>query len=260
MLRKSNQTKDKFFSILGHDLMGPITSIIGLLNLIQRKKMSEEKKSRYIHTVSNELKEIEKLLENLLLWSRSQRGLIRFEPGQCQMREASQEAISIYQSHINTKQIEVVDLIDKNMTVYADENMLKTIMRNLISNAIKFTPLKGKIEIGAITKTESTYAEIWVKDYGIGMKPEIANQLFTFESRTTTKGTNDEKGSGLGLTLCKEFVDKHKGNIWAKSTLNQGSTFTFTIPHNLLLEPYSCPSPEQKLFEPLWVFWGSSLI
>jgi len=169
-----------------------------------------------------------RLLENLLEWAKIQRGLVHFEPGLLVLRQIVEESLIGIREPAQNKGIEITYDIPDNLKVFADSNILQTIIRNLVSNAMKFTPKGGKISVSAKT-TGDKGVEISVKDTGIGMKPEMIDNLFRLDVKTNREGTEGEPSSGLGLLLCKEFVEKHGGKIWVESEVGKGSTFHFTL-------------------------------
>jgi len=171
-----------------------------------------------------------RLLENLLEWSRIGQGLIPFSPETVSLRPLLIESLTSVKELARIKEIEITNTIPEDLTVFADGNILKTIFRNLVSNAIKFTPRGGNIHLSAKNTFENC-VEISVKDSGIGMDPGIIGNLFRIDSRTGREGTEGEPSTGLGLILCKEFVEKHGGKIWAESIAGNGSTFYFTLNH-----------------------------
>jgi PAS domain S-box-containing protein len=225
-------TKDKFFSIIAHDLKNPFNSLIGLSQLLVHgfDRMSTEK-IKYFH---KNLYQISKngyeLLINLLEWSRSQRGSIKFNPEKQDLNILTKETFSLFSSKASQKEISLVNNIGSNSFVFADKNMLKTIFRNLVSNALKFTDRGGAIEI--TEKIIDGFLEISIRDTGIGIEPENVKKLFKLGENYTTSGTEEESGTGLGLILCEEFVTKHGGEIWIESKLGFGSKFIFTLPIN----------------------------
>ena len=169
-----------------------------------------------------------RLLENLLEWANSQRGKIVFNPVIINLRELFNEEFSMLNEMAMEKSIELKSSFSDNLTISADKNMIKTILRNLISNAIKFTNKNGKVEVKADSMNDRV--EISVSDNGIGMKDETIAKLFKLDANISTYGTENEKGTGLGLFLCKEFVEKHGGKIWVESESGKGSTFKFILP------------------------------
>jgi signal transduction histidine kinase len=169
-----------------------------------------------------------RLLENLLEWANSQRGKISFTPVPLDLHELLDEEFSVLSELASGKNIELKNSIKNNMTIMADKNMIKTILRNLISNAIKFTHKNGRVEVMAAVDTKEV--EISVQDNGIGMSKETMAKLFRLDGNLSTRGTENEKGTGLGLFLCKEFVEKHGGKIWVESEQGKGSIFKIVLP------------------------------
>jgi signal transduction histidine kinase len=170
------------------------------------------------------------LLENLLEWSRTQRGAIPYNPEKVDLCQLTNDILKLSKSSAEKKHIELINNVHPSSTVFADVNMTNTLIRNLISNAIKFTPDDGKIEVGTKDINSADYIAIYIKDSGLGISKETQEKLFRIDSHVTTLGTNKETGTGLGLILCKEFVDSHSGKIWVESELGQGCTFFFTLP------------------------------
>ena len=226
-----NATKDKLFSIIAHDLRSPFNSITGLselLNYSADDKDFEEVKSlaEMIHTSSQSALI---LLDNLLNWARSQTGQIKFNPETLELKPIIEELFELLKPTAALKHISLNHDSSIETEIYADENMLKTVLRNLISNAIKFTETNGKIDI--FSKNLDNQVETTVSDDGVGMNKGAQDQLFKLDISLITSGTTNEKGSGLGLLLCKEFVEKHGGRIWVKSDPGKGSAFTFSLPY-----------------------------
>ena len=168
------------------------------------------------------------MLENLLEWANSQRGKIPFNPGSLRLKDLVIEEFSLVNDMAVDKNIELRSSIPEEMTVFADKDMIKTVLRNLLSNAIKFTYRNGKVKLQAAVVNGGV--EISISDTGIGMTNEILTKLFRIDANLSTRGTEDEKGTGLGLFLCKEFVGKHGGKIWAESESGKGSTFKLFLP------------------------------
>ena len=249
-LRKLNDTKDKFFSIISHDLRGPFSTMLGFSKLLDEKydNYDTEQKKKFISVLNNDIKNTYKLLENLLQWSRSQRNSIDFKPANHNIYLLLSDIIILLNNMAEKKSITIINNLPKDKFVFADKDMFETVLRNLITNAIKFTKKGGIIEIGCVEtrhqlisgdaalslyqKTDSKIVELYVKDNGVGMNKEKQNNLFTISKNISTHGTENESGTGLGLLLCKEFVEKHEGNIWVESEEEKGSTFYFTIPRN----------------------------
>ena len=229
-LTESNATKDKFFSIIAHDLKSPFNSILGLTDaLIQDFKNLDEKRiDGLLNTIKNSSERAFELLENLLTWANSQTGRIEYTPEMINLRQTINETISLLEDQATSKYIHLSSPALEDCIAFCDKQMIQTVLRNLVSNAIKFTPPNGDVVI-AITSTDHFY-EISVKDTGIGIAKEDIPKLFRIESKYSTRGTADEKGTGLGLILCKEFVEKHGGKIWVESEEGKGSAFYFTLP------------------------------
>ncbi|WP_456462316.1 ATP-binding protein [Lutibacter sp.] len=229
-LRLINKTKDKFFSIIAHDLKNPFNSIKGFTELMieNSKDYDEDKKLKFLKIIKGSTLKASSLLNNLLIWANSQSGDLEFNPQKVELIQVVSNVISLLEIQAINKDIKIIDNIEKNLFVLADRNMLATILRNLISNAIKFTNQNGKIEISAIKK--EIFVEISVKDNGVGILESEVKNLFNIEVKNSNVGTANEQGSGLGLILCKDFVEKHGGKIWVESTINKGTEFKFTIP------------------------------
>jgi len=238
-LKELNTTKDRFFSIIAHDLRNPINTILGFSELLSNKidTYDNAQKKKVANIIHNGIDNIYKLLENLLIWSQSQRGTISFKPEKVNLFLISEEAIKLLSLTATKKSIEIRNLIPESTTLKADVAMLSTIIRNLLSNAVKFTPHDGLIELSAClnsTNENQNFIEISVKDNGVGIPEEVQSQLFDFTHNFVSQGTDSEKGSGLGLILCQEFVERHGGKIWVESKVEMGSKFIFTLPHDIL--------------------------
>lgn len=229
-LSQLNATKDKYFSIIAHDLRNSFHVVLGFAELLLGKnlQLSEEKTNRYLQLIYSTSKNGNYLLENLLQWSRSQTGRMNFEPIKINLISLIEEVLKLFESDIINKKIKLNIDIDPELQVFADENMLKTIIRNLVSNAIKFTYEKGLLTLRS-ARHESDI-EISVEDTGVGISQENQKLLFNVETNITTQGTEHEHGTGLGLLLCWEFIEKHNGKIWVESELGKGSKFKFTLP------------------------------
>lgn len=232
-LKISNAEKDKFFSLIAHDLKSPFSSMLGFSQLLYNNfdKYDVPKQKKFIQSIYKSVKNTHKLLENLLLWSLSQNGTIDFNPEPLNLYLLTTGIVDLLQQGAENKSITIKNNVSKNITVNADSNMLSTIIRNLISNAIKFTLQNGIITIDAITKDDNirNRTEISITDNGIGIHPEIKAQIFEITENISTQGTENETGTGLGLILCKEFMTKHNGDIRVESKLGEGSKFIFTI-------------------------------
>jgi PAS domain S-box-containing protein len=231
-LRELNSTKDKLFSIIAHDLRSPFDAILGLSELLIKnaKDFDVAKSEKYLGIINSTAENTLVLLDNLLIWANSQTGKNIYKPEKTNLRAIINEILQVSNSIAKIKNISLNYRQTEDLEVFADINMLKTILRNLISNAIKFTHSNGEITIFAVQNQNNI--EITVSDNGVGMSEETQSKLFEIDANTTTAGTANEKGSGLGLILCKEFVEKHGGEIWVKSELGKGSTFEFSLPIN----------------------------
>lgn len=230
LLKESNDTKDKFFSIIAHDLRSPLNSIMGLMNILvgHAKETSVEEMEVFLNLMNTSAKNTLSLLDNLLNWARSQTGRLQFEPITVNINAAIREVICSLETSTLNKNIKLTFKELKEEMIIADPDMIKTILRNLISNAIKFTNQNGRIEIKI--KRFDSLIQIAVSDNGIGMNDKTKNKLFNSKINDTTMGTENEKGTGLGLILCKDFVEKHGGHIWVESSPGKGSSFKFTLP------------------------------
>jgi len=230
ILNELNATKDKFFSIIAHDLKNPIKSILGFSELLieDAKEVENKSISSYANILYSSAKHTAELLEKLLEWAKTQQNSFPFSPDEGAINDLITEEINILRPIADHKNIKLVDATVDQIVVTADRKMIGTVIRNLISNAIKFTKKDGSIIIEAFLQHES--AVLSVSDTGIGMSKEDQAKLFHIVDGFTTKGTEDEKGTGLGLVLCKEFIEKHGGKIWVNSEIGKGSQFSFSIP------------------------------
>jgi PAS domain S-box-containing protein len=227
-----NATKDKFFSIIAHDLKNPFNNILGFCDLlvINYDIYDDERKKSYISIINESSKNIYKLLENLLQWARSQTGRLEFEPEEFLLNEIIDSNLKLVANMLEEKNLRINNHISKNVRVLADKNMINTVFRNIVSNSIKFTD-NGAINISV--KEEDSIIRVTVEDTGTGMSKEKQENLFSVGSSKSTKGTRGEAGTGLGLILCKEFVEKHGGTISVESETNKGTSISFTIPARL---------------------------
>jgi two-component system, sensor histidine kinase and response regulator len=229
-LKELVATKDKFFGIIAHDLKNPFCGLMAASELlISYADQFDKENIREISLLLNDsAKQGYALLENLLEWSRSQTGKLEFNPQRLNIKDLVEENISNMRSHAMNKNIDVKSEIAEGLEVLADKEMINTVLRNLLSNAVKFTPKNGKISISVINlQDQITFG---VADTGIGISQENIRNLFRMDVMYTSIGTEHEKGTGLGLLLCKEFVEKHGGKIWVESQVGKGSEFKFTIP------------------------------
>jgi signal transduction histidine kinase len=229
-LLKLNVDKDRFISILAHDLRSPFNAILGFTDLLLSniRTYTIDETIELLSIVKSSSNHTFNLLNELLTWARSQSGKMPFEPQEILFIDLYDEVIDNIQIVAHAKNIMIDRYSDSKLTVFADNNMLHTILRNLISNAIKFSYIGSKISIYAIKKESEI--EITVSDLGVGIDLETISKLFNISEVHTTRGTNEEKGTGLGLLLCKEFIEQHGGRIWVESEVGRGSNFIFTIP------------------------------
>ncbi|MDO1514625.1 tetratricopeptide repeat-containing sensor histidine kinase [Maribacter confluentis] len=227
-LNELNQTKNKLFSIIGHDLRGPIGAFQGLLKLFKEGEMTKDEFLNFVPKLKVDIDTISFTLNNLLSWGQTQMNGSITKPSVTNLVTIVDENIALLSEIAQSKSITLQNRIEPNCQIWSDPNQIDIIIRNLLSNALKFTPNNGQIIIGAIQKLKT--CEIYVKDNGMGMSEETMSKIFQKDANHTTYGTNDEKGTGLGLSLCKEMVEKNKGKIWVHSALGKGSTFYFSIP------------------------------
>lgn len=232
-LQELNATKDKFFSIVAHDLKNPFNTLIGFSELLLSNyaNMPSDKIQRFHDYIHKASQQGFNLLENLLEWSRSQTGRLKWKPELFKLENVAIQVEELLAGTADSKSINLQKAIDSNIRVYADPNMIMTVIRNLVSNALKFTDKGGVVTISATAESnEMENITVTVSDTGIGISPEDQEKLFRLEHHHTTLGTEEEKGTGLGLLLCKEFVEKNGGKIWVESKPGQGSHFRFTLP------------------------------
>lgn len=231
-LETLNNTKDKFFSIIAHDLRNPFSNIMGLSELMEKKMIvdnnGEAELLQYTKLIRTSSKHAYNLLENLLQWARSQTGDISLNHQIISIKDPISDTISLVSGNAYNKNISIETDLVKDDLVYADIFMVSTILRNLLTNAIKFTNKNGKIIVSA--KKKKGFLEISISDTGVGIAPMNLEKVFKIDFKLSSLGTNKEKGTGLGLILCKEFVEKQGGMIWVESELGKGSVFTFTLP------------------------------
>ncbi len=229
-LQKVIAEKNKLFSIISHDLRNPFNILIGFSRLLKEnyQKYSNDNIEEYLDIINSTSVNTHKLLENILTWSKTQAGQILFEPKEYSIEKIFKENINQVRGNLKQKNIKISYQINKK-TIFADKNLLNTILRNLLTNAIKFTQNGGEIILK--TDTDNLHTIISVTDNGVGMTKEQQQNIFHLNKYASTKGTNNENGSGLGLFLCKELVKKHKGKIWLESKEGVGSTFFLSIPN-----------------------------
>jgi len=227
-LQENNATKTKIFSIIGHDLRGPIGALEGLLNMFTQGDMGKEEFLDLIPKLRHDIEHISFTLNNLLSWGHTQMNGAITKPGLLTLETIVDDNIKLLSEQAAAKSIRITSHLPGNTQSWADQHQIDIVLRNLISNAIKFTPDSGMITINV--KELEKHLEISVRDTGVGMTEEVRNQLFSESTHASTHGTNNEKGTGLGLSLCKEMVEKNQGRIWVESTPRKGSCFYFTLP------------------------------
>ncbi|NNF98864.1 MAG: response regulator [Desulfobacteraceae bacterium] len=243
-LTELNASKDKFFSIFSHDLRNPFsvlmtTAEVLLMNLDRQNKDKIRKKAQVIFDAA---KSTLNLLDNLLTWSRIQRGHMKFLPDRANLQSIVGNTYKLFAENAAKKEIQLEDLTDESVYVHADRNMIDLVIRNLVGNAIKFTPMKGRVTISAVLRPRQNgdarpvhspkgrLVEVCVEDTGVGIGVKEMGYLFKLDVHHTTLGTANEQGTGLGLILCREMVEKNGGQIKVESEVGSGSTFKFTIP------------------------------
>jgi signal transduction histidine kinase len=226
-LERLNQVKDKFFSIISHDLRSPINALSGLLDLLDKGAVKPEELTNHVKELKTRFNHTRTLLNNLLDWTLLQMDKLNLQPTRIDLHKIVDENIQLLGT-VQTKQISLVNEIPLNAIAFADSNTINLVIRNLMTNAIKFTNDGGNVTLGASEKTGEWV--VTVSDNGIGINADVLKILFDKTAPYTTRGTANEKGTGLGLILCKEFVEKNGGRIWVESEVGKGSKFTFTIP------------------------------
>ncbi|TRX62499.1 hybrid sensor histidine kinase/response regulator [Carboxylicivirga sp. M1479] len=229
-LQELVDTRDRFINILAHDLNSPFTTILGFTQLLAEnlESFNKEELRRYLNLIHNVSENTHGLLNNLLSWETLKQNRIPFSPQKVCLRLRLDECCLLMRSVAAAKDIDIVVDVDEKIMLHADFKMLDTILRNLISNAIKFTPNSKRIIVSAIVKKDT--CEIKISDSGIGMSDDVKSKLFKLGEETSVPGTNGEKGTGFGLILCNEFVRKHGGSIRVESEVGKGSHFIFSLP------------------------------
>jgi PAS domain S-box-containing protein len=229
-LKKLNASKDRLFSIIAHDLKNPFQSIIGFSELLIRdhKNLNNDQLEEYLECIHSASSSAYDLLYNLLEWARVQAGGITPNPVPVQLNLLVNEISDLHCAQAKDKQITIINQVNKEAVVLTDQNMLHTVLRNLTSNAIKFTPSGGKVTYSS--SLGEGVVEIGISDSGVGIPEGKIRNLFTLEQSKSTRGTSGEPGTGLGLVVCKEFLQLNKGSIRVESAPGKGSTFTITFP------------------------------
>lgn len=223
-------TKNKFFSIISHDLRGSFGIILSFVQILQENRiyLTEDELNELLDDIGKTAVNTIGLLENLLEWARSQTGSIKFNPEKIRLSELVTESLSSNLEPARKKSIELNSNLNGSPFVLADKNMVLLVIRNLVSNAIKFTPGNGKIDI--LSEKQDNFLKVSVVDNGLGIESHRIDKLFSIDKKISTNGTNNEQGNGLGLILCKEFVERNGGNIAVKSKKGDGTTVCFTLP------------------------------
>jgi two-component system sensor histidine kinase/response regulator len=227
-LLELNSIKNKLFSAISHDLRTPLNRLDTFLVLLKDKSLTEDKVQSYTAELSEALQHTIQLLDNLLYWAANQIKVLKINQSEVSMQELVEENIYMARNDAERKNIELVPKLSGDMIVYTDMNMANLVLRNLLSNAIKFTPQGGEVEVEVVKKSDNIIVS--VSDNGLGMDEETLNNLFKSSVNESRPGTNNEKGFGIGLGLCKEFIEKNGGRLYVESTQGKGSTFSFTIP------------------------------
>jgi PAS domain S-box-containing protein len=229
-MKRANDAKDKLFSIISHDLRSPFNSILGFFNLLseQYDDISEDERKSFILDLKKSSENTFVLLENLLTWSQTQTGGIKVNAIHFDLAEVVDQQFEVLKNAANSKSINLINQVSHEINVYADKDMVKTILINLTNNSIKFTRPGGIITVNASIKNNDV--EITVEDNGVGIESSVLENMFKLEKSQSTLGTSQEKGTGLGLLICKEFTERNNGKIWVQSESGNGSTFFFTLP------------------------------
>jgi signal transduction histidine kinase len=230
-LQNLNATKDKFFSIISHDLKGPLNSFTAFSGMLinYTDSLSKEEIQMLAKEIDKNLKNLFTLLENLLEWSRSQTGSIEFKAEPFDLNDLLTQNRDLLTTQAQNKKITIEYIDGGSLPVSAHKHSVNTVIRNLISNAIKFTPEGGRITLSA--RADSASVTVSIRDTGVGMSPEVLNKLFRIDTKYSTQGTASEKGTGLGLILCKDFIEKNGGSMAVESEVGVGSVFSFTLPN-----------------------------
>jgi signal transduction histidine kinase len=229
-LKELNATKDTFFSILAHDLKNPFSSLHSMSELVIRdyEELEEEDKLKVLNNIHKQTELIYNLLENLLTWSKSQSGRIEFSPEKFNLTRLVEVNINLHQVPAGEKGVVISSNIKEEFQAYGDREMINTVIRNLINNAIKFSFEGGTVEVEV--KSKDKCFEVLVRDSGTGMTEEDAKKIFLIDQKFKTPGTAGETGTGLGLVLCIDFVHNNRGEIWCDTRVGKGSSFYFTLP------------------------------
>ncbi len=235
-LKEANANKDKFFSIVAHDLKSPFVGLLGITEMLDTdyNDFEENERRDLIHSLYDISKNTFELLEGLLEWARAKQGRMDYNPKEFNLFQLTDSLANLLKANAFKKEVTIKNSIAINTIAYGDREMVSTVLRNLLANAIKFTPKNGQIEIKS--EIVDNLLKVFVIDSGIGISEKDKEKLFRIDVNHTTLGTNHEKGTGLGLILCKELIEKHGTEIWVESELEKGSSFIFTLPLSLELQ------------------------
>jgi len=229
-LKQSNRSKDRFFSIIAHDLKSPFSSLLGYSEWLKNEmnNLTKEELNNSFSNMNKSIKKVFELLQNLLEWARIQNGKIEYNPSSFDLKILIENTIGFIEFKALNKDIKIINKIHDSLYVYADQNMLNSVFQNLLTNSLKFSYPGAEVII--LSKNNENDVEVSIKDTGVGIDPENLRNLFRIDVHHSTLGTNEERGTGLGLVLCKELIERNSGKIWVESKKGQGSIFTFTIP------------------------------
>ncbi len=229
-LKQSNRSKDRFFSIIAHDLKSPFSSLLGYSEWLKNEmnNLTKEELNNSFSNMNKSIKKVFELLQNLLEWARIQNGKIEYNPSSFDLKILIENTIGFIEFKALNKDIKIINKIHDSLYVYADQNMLNSVFQNLLTNSLKFSYPGTEVIISS--KNNENDVEVSIKDTGVGIDPENLRNLFRIDVHHSTLGTNEERGTGLGLVLCKELIERNNGKIWVESKKGQGSIFTFTIP------------------------------
>lgn len=232
LLEETNSSKNRFFSIISHDVKGPLNSIKAITSMLDKhiEALSKEDISRFGRELNDTTIHLYKLLENLLLWSQAEAGAMVLEKKLLSLNQLAHDVVGVLAPTARQKGIDLENTIAEGLHAIGDENTVATVLRNLVNNAIKFTPRQGSVTVGA-ELNEQKEAVLFVTDTGLGMNQQQMDNLFQLEKKSSTKGTEDEKGTGMGLLISQDFVQMNNGKIWVESKEGKGSTFYFTLPN-----------------------------
>lgn len=232
LLKELNIKKDTFFSIIAHDLKNPIASLIQLGQVLEEShhELRNEDREKMLNAISTSARKTYNLLENLLQWSRAETGRLKVKPAAINIKNMLDDNLILLQESIHQKNITIHNKIQADTFAWGDLNMIHTVIRNILSNAIKFVHKNGNIYLSATNDLNANSISITIQDDGVGMEQEIVNKLFELDNDYTSKGTNNESGTGLGLKLCKEFITQNKGDIRVNSAPGKGSSFHIVLP------------------------------